>query len=417
MSRPSGRGHVSGPLGEYGEGFREWLLGRGYTWGSAAHQVRVMAFASRWLQGRGLGSQDVGPAVAARWAADRRAQGYVSYCSVRAFGPMLEYLDGLGVLAADGPVTAGTATAAERIARRYQDYLRGERGLAASSLRSYGRVAGRFLDEVGVGDGVVVEGGAVPRDGVVLVGVTATAVTAFMRRACEGRGHPTAKVTATALRSLLRYLYLRGYTAAPLSPVVASAACWRLSGLPESLDAAQVAALLNGCDLGTAAGRRDLAILSVLVRLGLRAGEVAALDLADIHWRAGEVTVRGKSHRRDRLPLPVDVGQAVADWLRRDRPRDLAGSAVFVRLRAPHRGLGATGVSAVVRRACRRAGVPTVGAHRLRHATATQMLRHGAPLREIGQVLRHRRPATTAIYAKADVAALAVLARPWPQAR
>lgn len=417
MSRRSGRGHVSGPLGEYGEGFREWLLDRGYTWGSAAHQVRVMAFASRWLQVHGLGSRDVAAAVAERLAADRRAQGYVSYCSSRAFAPMLEYLEGLGVPAVDGPAAAVTATAAERLAQRYQEYLGGERGLAASSLRSYGRVAGRFLDDVGVGGDVVGQGDVVPRDGVVLAGVTAAAVTAFMRRACEGRGHATAKVTATALRSLLRYLYLRGHTAAPLAPVVASSACWRLSGLAESLDAAQIAALLNGCDRRTAAGRRDLAILSVLVRLGLRAGEVAALDLADIDWRVGEMTVRGKSHRRDRLPLPVDVGQAVADWLRRDRPRDLAGSAVFVRLRAPYRGLGATGVSAVVRRACRRAGVPTVGAHRLRHATATQMLSRGAPLLEIGQVLRHRRAATTAIYAKADVAALAVLARPWPEAR
>jgi site-specific recombinase XerD len=330
---------------------------------------------------------------------------------------MLEYLDGLGVLAADGSATAVTATAAEQVVQWYQEYLRSERGLAASSLRSYGRVAGRFLHDVGVGEEEVLGGEVMLRDGVVLAGVTAAAVAAFMRRACEGRGQATAKGTATALRSLLRYLYLHGNIPAPLAPVVASAACWRLSGLPESLDAAQIAALLDGCDRQTAAGRRDLAIVSMLVRLGLRAGEVAALDLADIDWRAGELTVRGKGRRRDRLPVPVDVGQAVAAWLRWGRPRDLAGSAVFVRLRAPYHGLGATGVSAVVRRACRRADVPVVGAHRLRHATATQLLRHGATLLEIGQVLRHRRAATTAIYAKADVAALAVVARPWPQAR
>jgi integrase/recombinase XerD len=414
VSRPSGRGHVSGPLSEYGEGFREWLFDRGYTAGSAAHQVRVMAFASRWLRVHGLGLQDVAPAVATRWAADRRAQGYVNYRSSRAFAPMLEYLDGLGVLAADGPASA---TAAQRMVQRYQECLRNERGLAASSLRHYGRVAGRFLAEVGVGDDVGLERDVAPRDGAVLAGVTAAAVTAFMRRACHGRGRATAKATATALRSLLRYLCLHGHTALPLAPVVASAACWRLSGLPESLDHAQIVALLNGCDRQSAAGRRDLAMLSVLVRLGLRAGEVAALDLADIDWRAGEMTVRGKGPRRDRLPVPVDVGRAMADWLRQDRPRELASSAVFVRLRAPHHRLGATGVSAVVRRACRRAGIPTVGAHRLRHATATQLLRRGAPLREIGQLLRHRRAATTAIYAKVDVAALATLARPWPETR
>jgi integrase len=244
------------------------LFDRGYTWGSAAHQVRVMAFASRWLQMHRLGSQDVAPAVATRWAADRRAQGYANYRSRRAFAPVLEYLDGLGVLAADGPASATTA---QRMVQRYQEYLRNERGLAASSVHNYGRVAGRFLDDVGVGDEVGLE-----RD--VVAGVTAAAVTAFMRRACHGRGHATAKATATALRSLLRYLYVHGHTALPLAPVVASAACWRLSGLPESLDTVQIAALLNGCDRQSAAGRRDLAMLSVLVRLGLRAGEVAALD-------------------------------------------------------------------------------------------------------------------------------------------
>jgi integrase/recombinase XerD len=407
VSRPSGRGHVSGPLARYGEGFRAWLHGRGYSWGSAAQQVRVMAYASRWLQARDLGAVDLAPAAVVRLGADRRAEGYVNYCSSRAFSPMLEYLEGLGVLA-DVPAAA---TVAERVVHRYQGYLVNERGLAASSLRSYGRVARRFLGDVGVSDDVVLQ------DDVLLVGVTAAAVTGFMRRQCLGRGHASAKATATALRSLLGYLYLHGHTTMPLTAVVASAASRRLVGLPRALDASQIGALLHACDRRTADGRRDLAILSVLVRLGLRAGEVAALELADIDWWAGEMIVSGKSHRQDRLPLPVDVGQAVADWLRRDRPPGLACAAVFVRLRAPHRGLGATGVSAVVRRACRRAGIPVVGAHRLRHATATQMLAGGASLAEIGQVLRHRRTATTAIYAKVDVAALSVLARAWPESR
>ena len=407
MSRPSGRGHVDGPLGQYGERFRAWLLGRGYTWGSAAHQVRVMAYASRWLRAHDRGPADLTPAAVAQLVRDRRAGGYVNYCSSRAFAPMLEYLDGLGVLAAEVPAAA---TAAELVVHRYQGYLVNERGLAVSSLRSYGRVARRFLDDVGVSDDM-------PQDDVVLAGVTAAAVTGFMRRQCQGRSHASAKATATALRSLLRFLYLHGHTTVRLAPVVASAASWQLAGLPRALDASQITALLHACDRRTAGGRRDLAILSVLVRLGLRAGEVAALELTDIDWRAGEMIVSGKSHRRDRLPLPVDVGQAMADWLRHDRPPGLACAAVFVRLRAPHRGLGATGVSAVVRRACRRAGIPVVGAHRLRHATATQLLAGGASLAEIGQVLRHRRTATTAIYAKVDVAALSVLARPWPEPR
>jgi hypothetical protein len=205
VSRPSGRGRVSGPLGEYGEGFREWLLDRGYTWGSAAHQVRVMAFASRWLQVRGLGPRDLAPAAAVELAAARRAQGSACYCSTRAFAPMLEYLDGLGVLAAASPTTP---TAVERITQRYLEYLGNERGLVASSRRSYGRIARRFLDEVGVGDDDVA-----PRDTGALDRVTAAAVTRFMRRECEGGGRASAKATATALRSLLRYLYLHGHLA------------------------------------------------------------------------------------------------------------------------------------------------------------------------------------------------------------
>jgi site-specific recombinase XerD len=382
------------------------LLGRGYTWGSAAHQVRVMAYASRWLQAHGLGPADLVPSAVVHLVAGRRADGYAQYRSSRAFAPMLEYLGGLGVLATEVPAAT---TVAQRVVQRYLGYLVNERGLAAASLRSYGRVARRFLDDVGVSDDIV------PQDDVVLAGVTAPAITGFLRRECDGRGHASGKATATALRSLLRFLYLHGHTTMPLAPVVASAASWRLAGLPEALNAWQIAELLQGCDQRTVAGRRDIAILSALVRLGLWAGELAALDLADIDWRAGEMVVSGKSHRRDRLPLPVDVGQVVADWLRHDRPPELTCSAVFVRLRAPHVGLAATGVSAVVRRACRRAGIPVVGAHRLRHAAATQMLRGGAPLSEIGQVLRHRKAATTAIYAKVDVAALSVLACPWPE--
>jgi site-specific recombinase XerC len=202
----------------------------------------------------------------------------VSYCSGRAFAPMLEYLDGLGVLA---PGVPAAATVAELVVQRYQGFLVNERGLAAASLRSYGRVARRFLNDVGVSDDIV------PQHDVVLAGVTAAAVTGFMRRQCEGRGHASAKATATALRSLLGCLYLHGHTTVRLAPVVASVASWRLAGLPEALDASQIAALLQACDRRTAAGRRDVAILSVLVRLGLRAGEVAALELADIDWRSG----------------------------------------------------------------------------------------------------------------------------------
>jgi integrase len=245
-------------------------------------------------------------------------------------------------------------------------------------------------------------------------GLTAADVTGFVRRECGRRGVASAKVTVTGLRALLRFLYLDGRITAPLAEAVPSAACWQLAGLPRGVSPAEVARLIDGCDRRTVAGRRDLAILLLLARLGLRAGEVAALELGDINWRQGEIIVRSKGSRRDSLPLPADAGEAVASWLAGGRPRNAAGPAVFVRLRPPQGRLASTSVSFVVRRACARAGIAAAGAHKLRHTAAAGMLAAGGTLAEIGQVLRHARPGTTAIYAKADLLALSPLARPWP---
>jgi integrase/recombinase XerD len=195
---------------------------------------------------------------------------------------------------------------------------------------------------------------------------------------------------------------------------VPSPAGWTLIGLPKGLDKAQVAALLASCDRSTATGCRDFAILTLLVRLGLRAGEVATLGLDDVDWRHGGLTVRGKGHRQDRLPLPADVGQAIVDYLHRARPGAAQGRTVFVRAQAPYRALTSHGVTTVVLIAGRRAGLGPVAAHRLRHSAATAMLHAGGSLAEIGQVLRHRRALTTALYAKVDAPGLRMLARPWP---
>jgi integrase len=244
--------------------------------------------------------------------------------------------------------------------------------------------------------------------------LTPAAVTGFVRRECGRRSVASAKATVTGMRSLLCFLYLDGQITVPLAGAVPSAAAWQLAALPRAVSAADLARLTESCDRRSAAGRRDLAILVLLARLGLRAGEVAALELGDISWRQGEITIRGKGSRRDSLPLPADAGEAVAVWLREGRPEDAACPAVFVRLRPPHGRLASTSVSYVVRRACARAGVTAAGAHRLRHTAATQMLRAGGTLAEIGQVLRHAQPGTTAIYAKTDVLALSPLAQPWP---
>jgi len=243
--------------------------------------------------------------------------------------------------------------------------------------------------------------------------IGATAVSAFCTRELPRRSGSGAQGLATALRSFLRFLYAQGVVGSPLAQAVPRVASHKGAGLPRGLQAATVAALLKSCDRRTRIGRRDYAILLLLARLGLRAGEVAALCLDDLKWRSGELTVHGKGGRQDRLPLPVDVGQALAEYLRRGRPRAHT-RAVFLRVIAPITRLGSGGVSSVVRAACVRCDVPRIGAHRLRHSLATELLRTGSSLVEVGQVLRHRDVETTAIYAKVDFLALDALVLPWP---
>jgi integrase/recombinase XerD len=243
--------------------------------------------------------------------------------------------------------------------------------------------------------------------------LTAGEVTAFV--VAQSRQRPkSVQRMLTGLRSLLGFLHVVGIIDGSLASAVPAVPGWTQSGLPKALDGQQVAALLACCDERTPTGRRDLAILTVLVRLGLRAGEVAALMLDDIDWRRGEITVRGKGNRHDRLPLPADVGERIVAYLRDGRPGAAQDRAVFVRAQAPYRGLTSNAVTTVVLCAGRRAGLGMIGAHRLRHSAATAMLRSGASLTEIGQTLRHVRPLTTALYAKVDLDGLRGLARPWP---
>jgi len=241
-------------------------------------------------------------------------------------------------------------------------------------------------------------------------------VARFVLAECKRLKVASAKAMTTRLRSLLRFLHVEGLTAHALADGVPSVASWRLGSLPKALPPSQVARLLRSCDRRRAIGRRDFALLLLLSRLGLRAGEVAGMELGDIDWRAGELVVRGKGNRTDRLPLPVEVGEAIVAWLHRGRP-SCPSLSVFVRLRAPHRALSSGAVSAVVGRACGRAGLTPAGAHRLRHTAATEMLRAGGSLDEVGQVLRHQRRETTSIYAKVDQRSLLGVVRPWPGAK
>ncbi len=240
-------------------------------------------------------------------------------------------------------------------------------------------------------------------------------VTAFLTGESRRLAPKTVQRVATALRSLLRFWHLQGLTGGPLDRAVPKAAN-RRPGLPRPLEQGQVAALLASCDQQTAMGRRDLAMLTLLARLGLRAGEVAGLTLDDIDWRSGEISIAGKGGRRDRLPLPADAGQAIAAWLLHGRPARALDRSVFIRARAPRSGLTAGAVTQAVAAAAQRAGLGAIYAHRLRHSAATAMLAGGGSLAEIGQVLRHRRAQTTSAYTKVNIEALRTLARPWPGA-
>jgi site-specific recombinase XerD len=240
-------------------------------------------------------------------------------------------------------------------------------------------------------------------------------VTGFVLCTVRTMSPSRAKLLVGALRSFFRFLLLRGEIATDLTGAVPSVADWRLSSVPKGIDPKDVRRLLKSCNRRTPTGRRDYAVLLLLARLGLRAGEVAALTLDDIDWEAGELTIRGKGPRSDCLPLPKDVGEAIVAYLRRGRPA-CTTRRLFVTARAPIRPFQQTAVGCIVRRSIARAGVdsPRKGAHVLRHALATEMLRRGASLPEIGELLRHRRLDTTAIYAKVDLRALRALAPAWP---
>jgi len=400
MKDPS-RVRLSGPLQEFGPGFVAELEGLGYSPLGATLQVRLMARASRWMQVQGLVRGELTEAVVERFLAERRAAGQRNYVTARAMAPLLVYLRELGVVPSASPLRP--CTRAEELGERFGHYLTVERGLAKGTVTGYVDAVKPFL--AGLDD-----------DQLDLGELSAGRVTAFVVARCPGQSRGAAKMTVTALRSLLGFMHVEGLIAESLVGAVPSVASWRLSGLPRFLEPAQVRGLLDSCDSQTVAGRRDLAILTLLVRLGLRAGEVAGLSLGHVDWRAGELIVVGKGRRSERLPLPVDVGEAIAAYLRDGRPDRALDRAVFVRVKAPHRRLTTGGITQVVVSAGRRAGLGQVHAHRLRHTAATSMLRAGAPLHEIGQVLRHREQLSTAIYAKVDRAALRSLARPWPGA-
>ncbi len=391
-----------GPLAEFADGYRDELVCRGFTANSVVTHVVLMGQLSRWMAGARVAAGDLTPARLEEFLDSRRAGGQRRVPTARVLGPLLAHLRAAGAV---GPPPAGPVTPLGDLLERYERYLVDDRGLAASTVVGYVAVARRFLSGRAAAAG----------DETGVAGLRGGVVTAFLLRECERLAAGSAKNRVTGLRSVLRFLRREGLVVTDLAAAVPPVAGWRDTKLPSVPAGLDVSALVAGCDRSRPAGLRDHAILLLLARLGLRSCEVARLELGDLDWRAGLLRVRGKGGGEACLPLPADVGEAIAAYLRDGRPR-AESRAVFLTLLAPVRPLRSCSVGAAVARGCERTGQRPVGPHRLRHALAADMLRRGAALPEIGQVLRHRDLASTAVYAKVDLAALRSVAPCWPGA-
>lgn len=389
----------AGPLGSFAEEYRQHLVGLGYSFGSIEHRLSQFAEISRWLEAEQLTAAGFDQSTALGFVAARASRGRVSWVSPLTVRMPLEFLRGIGVV----PVEVESDGLFGELLRGYGRYLSEERGLASKTVAAHLVAAGRFCSEV-----------AADADG--LAGVSAGDVTAYLVRACTEQSPKGAQKTAGALRSLLGYLHLSALTPVSLVFSVPKVAGSRAGPQPIALSTAEVSRLLSRCDRRRGVGRRDYAIVLLMARLGLRAGEVAAMTLEDVDWRHGELLVRGKGNRHERLPLPQEVGTAIVGYLQRGRPRtETASRVLFLRSRAPWTPLTLNAVQTVVRDAARRAGfAPFIGPRRLRHHAATQMHQGGLSLAVVAEVLRHHDTRVTRIYIDVPATALGDLARVWP---
>jgi len=388
---------VRGPLETHAAGFAAHLSELGYQRGSIQRHLRMMRRLSQWMEERGLAPGELTAEAVAPFAEIMRASGS-GRMSVCGLASALSFLRGQGVMPAVVPRWSGHAGLLED----YRVHLARERGLAAGTVDNKLRVAREFLDEAGGGAGELRE-------------LTAARMLEILTLLARRRtGHGSAVTTASFARTLLRFLFVTGRVATDLAPAIPRVSSAGASGSARGrLPQGTVAGLLRGCDRSREAGLRDYAILLLLARPGLRAGEIAAIGFDDIGWADGTLLVHGKGGRRDLLPLPWDAGEAIARYLR-CRPPVPGCRAVFITARVPRHAIGRGTVGALVGYACGRAGAARCGPHRLRHALASDLLAAGAPLTEIAAVLRHDDLDSTAIYATAGESALTALARPWP---
>lgn len=389
---------IRGVLAGYEAGFRAELASLGYTPSSINWKVGEAGRLSRWMTDRNLAAGDLDDSRLAAFVAEFAASRKSPVTRGR-FEPLLRFLWSRG---AGIPEPVSEPDPADRLMDSYRQWMTDQRGLAARTMERHEATARRFLTQY-----------AAACTDTQLGALAARSATDFLLgEVSRGLSSGSLSGRTSELRSLLRFLYVKGLTAAPLAQSIPAVPGWRAVTVPPRIPAGQVKELLDSCDRTTPTGIRDFAMLMLLARLGLRAAEVAGLTLGDVRWRDGEIAVRGKSRRIDRVPIPADVGGAVTRYLRDARPA-VETRVVFVTLIAPHRPLHPAAVSQTVRRQCCKAGLPPVRAHALRHALATDLLDRGVRLPEIGQLLRHADLAATAVYAKVDYQALRELAPAW----
>jgi integrase/recombinase XerD len=398
LSRPP-----EGPLAAQIGWFAESVSEQGYSLWSIHRQVLLAACFSRWLKRNGVGLHSICSDHASRYLRYRARHVRPGRGDAAALKHLLRFLRREGVIPGEKKL-ARQPTPAEHCAQVYGRYLVEVRALAHPTIINYVPFIRSFLeDRFGSGR-------------VTLSRLCASDVVRFVQRQAPRLHTKTAKLMTTALRSFLQYARYLGEVTLDLAAAVPIVANWSMTSIPRGISTLHVRQLLASIDRRTAVGRRDYAILLLLARLGLRGGEVASLELDDIDWNLGQVSVRGKSGQRNRLPLPTEVGKAIAAYLRRGRP-DSTSRSVFLRARAPICAFrGTSGIGSMVRHSLERAGIQatTTGTHQFRHGLATEMLRRGASLSEIGELLGHRHPQTTKIYTKVDIKALRALALPWP---
>ena len=392
-----------GPLVPYIAPFSRWALGQGYAWRSLRQRVRIAASFSRWLAGKSVRLRSVSSRHSIQYLRYRARRQRTCEGDATALRQLLDFLRDQGATPAE-KIRGRRPSPVDRCVQAFERYLREERGLAKATIVNYTRFAREFLNDCFAGG---------PAN---LSRLRARDVVRFVQRRAPQLQLKTAKLLTTALRSFLQYGRYRGDIRLDLAAAVPLVANWSMSSIPRGIAPDQVRHLLARINRRTAVGRRDYAIVLLLARLGLRSSEVVFLELGDIDWKDGSLSVHGKGGRRLQLPLPTDVGEAIVAYVRDGRPPS-SSRRVFLRAKAPRRGfLGPSAVGSIVRHVLRRAGIdaPTTGAHQFRHGLATEMLRHGASLSEIGELLGHRSPETTKIYTKVDLEALRTLALPWP---